>query len=156
MRCCRRVYGGLTVANQTLTLVARQDVHFRGTSTVDMRAFAPNLPNHKALVAARYILAVTGGVSGQFSVEIGGHLGTATYSLAGITAVVAAGTYLIAPVGYSGNGARANGTFGGLASTVSHTQLIDAVPGTFAVFQSTPATAGVSAHCSVFMVSVTR
>ena len=48
-----------------------------------------------------YTAVVTGGVSGSFGVNAIGHVGGTTFYLAGVSAVTAAGKYVLFPFGYT-------------------------------------------------------
>lgn len=143
------------MANQWNAAIASQTVHFRGTSAVGVRAFANQIPHSRALVGTRYSLQVTGGVSGSFGAHVVAAVGGATVVVAGLTNISAAGNYVLTPVGFSASGAAINGTFGGLPAMDTYLRLDEIAPPLTVAFQSGVATAGISANCSVHMITQT-
>ena len=71
--------------------------------------------------------------------------------IAGVSAVSAAGNYMLYPVGYSSTGAA--GAVGAVSTGVDGiNQIMWTVPPTAVIFQSGVATAGISANCTVSAV----
>ena len=135
------------MANQWNAVLATQTVAFRGISQHDTKFTASEFPSIRAVENAVYGLRVAGGVSGSFGVLVLGMIGGFTYFLAGITAVSAAGSYVIRPMGYSSNGAAL-----AVPTTESNEvqyQLTNILPPSQVVFQSGVTTAGISANCTV-------
>ena len=131
--------------------LATQTVAFRGTSRVDIMSAGAGSQNFRTISRAAYSLTVTGGVSGSFGAHILGYLGNTTTVLAGVTAVGAAGTFILYPVGYSSTGAQ--GAVGAVSIGVNTINRIDwTVPPTAVIFQSGVGTAGISANCTVSAV----
>lgn len=143
------------MANQWSGPIATQTVTFRGTSAIGVKATSVNFPGTRAIINASYGLNVTGGVSGNFSCVVAGNIGGTTYLLAGITAVTAAGKYILFPVGYSSNGAVsaippvAASVGGGLGDMM---RLDQTVPPSYVYLIANTGTAGISANCTVSAV----
>lgn len=135
------------MANQWNATIATQTVAFRGTSTVDVKVAVKDFHDIRSIAGAAYSLLVAGGVSGNFSVVVSGFIGGATFQLAGVTAVTAAGAYALYPIGYSSSGA--------VAAIPLATNLGDAftftniVPPARVHFVANTSTAGISANCTV-------
>ena len=137
------------MANQWNGTIATQTVAFRGLSQVFVRSTNSTFPNHRTITDAVYSMVVTGGISGTFGVNVVGHLGSAsgaTFIIAGLTALTAAGNYILFPFGYSSTGA---GLLAYAPSKESLVTLDKIVPPTYVGFQSAVATVGISANCTV-------
>jgi hypothetical protein len=140
------------MANQFNQIIATQTVAFRGLSQVGVRTGNINYPNSRTITGAVYSLLVTGGISGTFGVNVVGIIGGATYTIAGVTAITAAGSYILYPVGYSSTGA--GGAVGAVSAGVNAIHRIDhIVPPYYVGFQSAVATVGISANCTVALAS---
>ena len=135
------------MANRWNAPIATQTVVFRGTSTVSVLQTSDEFPTFKAFSDARYFLSVTGGVSGNFSVVVGGNVGGQTVFLAGVTALTAAGQYALFPIGYS-----SNGTVLAVPTAQNYSEIFTyagVVPPTHVQFTANTGTAGISASCTV-------
>jgi hypothetical protein len=133
------------MANNYFGVIAAQTVPFRGTSTVSVKTFAPELPNFRAIKGARYFCSVTGGVSGNFGVLVTADVAGLTYLIAGNT-TVATGVNVLYPLTYGADG-TVNAPEAAMAVTTQ--QIIDYAPPAFVHFQSAIATAGISATITV-------
>jgi hypothetical protein len=104
-------------------------------------------PTFKAVNDARYLLNVTGGVSGNFSVVVTGRISGLSVILAGITAIASAGQYTLFPIGYSNSGTvLAVPTAQNLSEMLRYDTI---VPPSHAQFIANTSTAGVSANCTI-------
>lgn len=141
--------------NQWSGPIATQTVTFRGTSQIGVKSTSPNFPGSRALVDAKYALVVSGGVSGNFSCVVAGNIGGTTHLIAGITAVTAAGKYILFPVGYSSNGAVsaippvAASIGGGLGDM---NRLDGILAPSYVYLIANTGTAGISANCTISAV----
>lgn len=138
------------MANQWTGVIATQTVAFRGTSTVGVLGINNTFPQARALEQAVYGVSITGGISGSFAVLVRGRIGGVPYLIAGLTAITAAGAFILSPIGYS----NTNGTVIPLplapGISVDGVHRIDRVVAPSDVlFQSGVATAGISANCTV-------
>ena len=125
------------MAQQFNAIIATQNVHFRGVSTIAIT----NLPNFKSISGSVYSLVTTGGVSGTYACYIVGHVAGQTYAIAGITTITNIGTFILYPATYSANGSANQFN----TSTSATTKQIDqTVPPSHVVFQGNIATAGIS------------
>lgn len=136
------------MANQWNSPIATQTVVWRGTSTVETLDISNAFPAARALNQAIYGLNITGGVSGNFSVAVVGHVGGYTYHLAGLTNISAAGSYILYPAVYGPTGGI-SGTFA-VGANLGDAQRLDwTVPPARVHFIANTGTAGISASCTV-------
>lgn len=141
--------------------IAGQSVHFRGTSTVgaqNSNSVTGNRPfSNRVLTKSVYVARVTGGVSGSFGVTVLGQIGMhgsaaipngvvagTTVAIAGITAIGAAGTYVLFPYNYGIDGKGVIGYTTNLVYTIDQS-----TPPSAVAFESGVGTAGISAHIVV-------
>lgn len=136
------------MANQWNAQIATQTVVFRGTSAVRVHQANPAFPKGRIITGAVYGLNVVGGVSGSFGVHIIGNIGGSTYIVAGVTAISAAGVYVLYPVGYTSTGAN-TGIPSSSPGLGDMNRLDQYIPPEVVAFQSGVATAGISANCTV-------
>lgn len=136
--------------NQWNAVIATQTALFRGTSTVGVKGTNQNFPSARSLASAVYGLNVTGGVSGSFSVMVVGNIGGYSYYLAGISAVSAAGNYILQPIGYSSaNGLPITPPLAPTVDMAGINRLDMIVPPSSVQFAPGVLTAGISAACTV-------
>ena len=92
-------------ANKFNGILARQSAVWRGTSTIAVPQTSEMLAAFRGGVnRAVYNVAISGGISGNFSVMVNGLIGGQTCFLAGRTNTGAVATRFLYPVGYSSNG----------------------------------------------------
>ncbi|KKN27296.1 hypothetical protein LCGC14_0866110 [marine sediment metagenome] len=91
------------MSKQFNSIIATQRVEFTGTTSVSIPTSL--MPNFKAITGAVYALRITGGVSGTFGIAVYGHIGGATYAIAGLTALSGVGRLVLYRASYSFTGA---------------------------------------------------
>lgn len=136
------------MANQWSGTIATQTAHFRGTSTVNIAKTFTEFPNFRAINGAHYAAEVIGGVSGTFAILVIGYIGGITVTIAGNTNMGSAtvGKMLLYPTVY---GTTMFEQQPGTAISAASRIIVDSVPPAHVAFQSSVATAGVSANCIV-------
>ncbi len=134
------------MAKQFNAIIATQNVHFRGTSSIPVTN-----ANFKAITGARYAANVTG-TSGLFSIQIVGSIGGTTYTIAGLTSITS-GNHMLYPQTYGANGV-VNAIEG--AKSIATQQIDSIVPPSHVVFESIVATAGISTTAVVSAVITER
>lgn len=132
--------------------IAGQTYNWRGTSSFSIFSEVEDFPSLRVITGAAYTLRVTGGVSGTFGVVVVGNIGGSTVNLAGLTAITAAGTYVMFPVGYSSTGA--GNAIGGVQVSMFH-RLDQLIQPSVVALQSAIATVGISAACTIH-ATITR
>lgn len=137
------------MAQQFNAIIAQQTDHFRGTSAIEILSTTNALPNFKAITGSAYAVTLSGGQSGSFSVHILGSIGGTTYIVAGLTALTAAGDYMLYPATYLTTGAMDALE---AAIAVADVTLDKIVPPSTVVFESGVATAGISTNATVSAV----
>lgn len=138
------------MANQWTGVIATQTVAFRGTSTVGILGANNTFPQSRSLENAVYGVSITGGISGSFAVLVRGRIGGVPYLIAGLTAIAAAGAFVLSPIGYSNtNGSVITLPLAPGVSVDAVNRIDRIVTPSDVLFQSGVATAGISANCTV-------